>query len=102
MGGDGQPTDGVEPPFTIRVLRSGGFAGIRREWTIEVTGLDEAHRWVPLIEACPWQDTGGEGYPDGYIYDFRAADLAAVVPENRLDGPWRQLAEEVQRIAEAS
>lgn len=86
-----------ETPFVIRVARTGGLAGLRREWAIEVT--DDAERWRALIEACPWEDTGVDGVPDGFVYAFRAAERSAVVPENRLQGPWRRLADEVQRHA---
>lgn len=88
-----------EPPYVIRVARTGGLAGLRREWAIEVTGPDDAEHWRPLIEACPWEDSGVDGVPDGFVYDFRAAERAAVVPENRLKGPWRRLADEVRRRA---
>lgn len=104
MGRFQDPTPQVrpigEPPFTIRVARSGGFAGIKREWSIEVTESEQAQRWVRLIEACPWTDAGGDPHPDGFIYAFHAADLEAVVPEQRLDGPWRTLADEVQRASD--
>lgn len=88
-----------EPPYVIRICRTGGLAGLRREWAIEVTGPDDAERWRPLIEACPWEDDGGDTHPDAYVYDFHAAERAAVVPESRLQGPWRKLVDEVQREA---
>jgi len=97
---ENRPSVVAEPPFEIRVARTGGFAGLRREWSIEVTDPDDVDRWRPLIEACPWRESGDAGVPDGFVYDFRAADLTAVVPENRLDGPWRRLAEEVRRAAD--
>ena len=89
-------------PFVISVVRSGGFAGMRREWTVQVTAADEATRWYPIIEACPWDEDGAVGNPDGFVYAVRAAHHIAVVPENRLDGPWRQLVDEVQRHAPES
>ena len=95
----GVPTVG-EPPYVIRIRRTGGLAGLGREWEIEVTGPDDAERWRPLIEACPWDDAGGDVYPDAYVYDFHAAERAAVVPESRLQGPWRRLVDEVQRHAD--
>jgi hypothetical protein len=87
-------------PFVVSVVRSGGFAGLRREWTVEVTAEDEAQRWLPIIDACPWDQDESTGYPDGFVYAVRAADRAAIVPENRLDGPWRQLVDEVRHAAE--
>lgn len=93
--------DGVTTavPFVISVVRSGGFAGLRREWTIEVSAPDEAERWLPIIEACPWDEVGGQVRPDGFIYDMRADRHSAVVPEQELHGPWQQLVDEVQRWA---
>jgi hypothetical protein len=88
-----------EVPFVISVVRSGGFAGLRREWSIEVTAVEEAERWHPIIDACPWDDDEASGNPDGFVYALRAADNSAVIPENRLEGPWRQLVDEVQRCS---
>ena len=89
-----------ELPFVISVVRSGGFAGLRREWTIEVTEPDAAAHWRPIVEACPWDDTPGPAVADGFVYDFRVADHEALVAERELDGPWRQLADEVKRSAD--
>ena len=86
-------------PFVISVVRSGGFAGLQREWTIEVTAAEEAERWHPIIDACPWDENDAVGNPDGYVYSVRANDRTAVVAENRLDGPWRQLVDEVRRCS---
>lgn len=88
-----------ELPFAITVVRTGGFAGLRREWTIEVSAPEEAEHWRPIVEACPWDTHEDGGVPDGFVYDLRAADHNAVVPDNRLDGPWRQLVDEVQRTS---
>ncbi|UYO96856.1 hypothetical protein OED01_14830 [Microbacterium sp. M28] len=41
--------------MTIVVVRSGGFAGLRREWRVDA-GDDDADRWLLLVEACPWDD----------------------------------------------
>jgi hypothetical protein len=88
-----------ELPFVISVVRSGGFAGMRQEWTIEVTATDEAERWHPMIEACPWDGDDVPGHPDGFVYTVSAADHLATIPANRLNGPWRQLVDEVRRQA---
>lgn len=91
-----------ELPFVITVARSGGFAGLRREWSIEVSVPQEAERWRPIVEACPWDATGdADATADGFVYALRVADHAAIVPERELDGPWRQLVDEVRRSAEA-
>ena len=92
----------AELPFVITGARSGGFAGMRRVWTIEVSAPQDAERWRPIVEACPWDAAGDtSATPDGFVYDLRVADHAAVVAERELDGPWRQLVDEVRRSAES-
>jgi hypothetical protein len=91
-----------ELPFVITVARTGGFAGVRREWTVEVSAPQDAERWRPIVEACPWDHTDdATTAPDGFVYDLRVADHAAVVAERELDGPWRQLVDEVRQAAES-
>lgn len=103
MGGRSDRPSAVPPvgglPYVIRVARTGGFAGLRREWAIEVTGPDDDERWRPLIESCPWQDANADGFPDGFVYDVRVAGRKALVPESKLEGPWRRLVDEVRRHA---
>ncbi len=89
-----------ELPFVITVARTGGFAGVRREWSIEVSAPQDAERWRPIVEACPWDDVATSATPDGFVYDLRVADHEAVVAERELDGPWRQLVDEVRRSAD--
>jgi hypothetical protein len=88
-----------ELPFVISIVRSGGFAGLRREWTVEVSAPEEAEHWRPIIEACPWDDPGEDPQPDRFVYDLRASRHAARVREQDLSGPWQLLVEEVQRAA---
>ena len=90
-----------ELPFVITVARTGGFAGLRREWTIEVSAPHEAERWRPIVEACPWDEVPPGTTADGFVHDVRAADHSAVVAERELDGPWRDLVDAVRRSADA-
>lgn len=89
-----------ELPFVITVARTGGFAGLRREWMIEVSAPQDAERWRPIVEACPWDDVSTSTSADGFVYDLRVADHAAVVAERELDGPWRALVDAVRSTAE--
>ena len=89
-----------DPPFVITVVRSGGFAGLRREWSVEVSSPDEAARWDPIIEACPWEQECDDGSPDAFVYALRVADRTAMVPEVHLEGPWRTLVDEVRRSSD--
>jgi hypothetical protein len=86
-----------ELPFVISVVRSGGFAGMRQEWTIEVTAADAAEHWHPIIDACPWDEDETLANPDGFVYTVQAAEHTAMIPAHRLTGPWRQLVDEVRR-----
>ncbi|WP_241160537.1 hypothetical protein [Microbacterium sp. Y-01] len=43
------PTD---PQVVVAVVRSGGIAGIRRQWRVEVESSD-ASEWIDLIDRCP-------------------------------------------------
>lgn len=88
-----------EIPFVISVVRTGGIAGLRREWTIEVGVPEEVQHWQPIIDACPWDTPRGDDHPDGFVYDVRASHREAKVPEQELSGPWQLLVEEVQRSA---
>jgi hypothetical protein len=97
--------------MNITVVRSGGFAGLRRTWRVDVDansrrGLDE---WRDIVEACPWSegvDLDGDGVPDRFVYVItveslpvelsRESELQAILPEGRVVGPWKQLVERVQ------
>ncbi|MFJ6679969.1 protealysin inhibitor emfourin [Microbacterium sp. NPDC091382] len=85
-------------PLTIVVVRTGGFAGLRRAWRVEVVG-DDADAWLPLLDACPWGDPGASASgADRFSWEVAAAhgevDHRAVVGE--ATGPWRELIERVQ------
>lgn len=97
--------------MNITVVRSGGFAGLRRTWRVDVdddsrVGLDE---WRDMVEACPWTDgfdLDGDGVPDRFVFvitveslpasSARDSELQATLPEGRVVGPWKQLVERVQ------
>jgi hypothetical protein len=38
---------------TIVVVRTGGFAGLHRQWQVEAADGD-VERWLVLVDACPW------------------------------------------------
>lgn len=87
----------------VRVERTGGIAGLRREWTAEPPP-DEAPRWIGLIEGCPWDATADDrGTTGADRYQWRiVARLAdepprrAELPDDRLQGPWRELVDQVR------
>ena len=57
------PTDAQ---VAIAVVRTGGIAGIRRQWRVEAAPDDAVH-WIDLIDRCPWdQETdAGSGADPG-------------------------------------
>jgi hypothetical protein len=91
-------------PLRILVVRSGGFAGIARTWTVEPDG--DADDWLNLIDACPWgTHTADPAARDRFVWRIevrvRRRRRTASVPDRDLDGPWRELVERVKTAAEA-
>jgi len=81
----------------ITVIRSGGFAGISREWSVRVDEQPDEEQWRELIDRLPWErDPASQGEPDRYIYRVRCAPREVVIPESRLTGPWRELVDKVR------
>ncbi|WP_219995898.1 protealysin inhibitor emfourin [Schumannella soli] len=94
----------------MSVSRTGGVAGIRREWRIDVDGDGRAD-WILLLDACPWSTAeyateapAGPRGADRMTWTI-AADgpeqaRRAEVPEPELTGPWRELVDRVRRDGE--
>ena len=86
----------------ITVIRSGGFAGISRVWSIRIEEQPDEEQWRELIDRLPWgrqNPTADE--PDRYSYRVRCARGEAVIPERKLTGEWRELVEKVQSAGTA-
>lgn len=93
----------------ITVQRSGGVAAITRVWTVDAATSEDKQRWVPLVEACPWDQVPSRGYagaqaaaresgkaagqPDRFMYSIRAGQHRATLPETEVTGPWHTLVE---------
>ena len=87
----------------IEVVRSGGFAGISRQWRVE-PAPDDAE-WLALIDACPWGYSGSDTTSrDRYVWRIevrlRRRTRRASVPDRDLSGPWQELVERVQAAAD--
>jgi hypothetical protein len=97
--------------FTILVVRTGGFAGLRRAWRV---AADEASApgWRELVDACPW-GTAALAAPsagaDRYVWEVTAAEARhplsgaerhVVLGERALSGPWRELVDAVRERGE--
>ncbi|MFK3677034.1 protealysin inhibitor emfourin [Microbacterium sp. NPDC090218] len=91
------PTD---TQVVIAVARTGGIAGIRRQWRVEAEP-DDAGEWIELIDRCPWdQETDADAGADRFIWSIRARTPVErrerELPDSALDGPWRALVEAVR------
>lgn len=93
-----EPDDGSR--ILIAVVRTGGIAGIRRQWQVEPAD-GEVSRWIELIERCPWEDPSPTRRgADRYVWSIRARTPEVrherELPESALDGPWRRLVDAVR------
>jgi hypothetical protein len=91
---------------TITVVRSGGFAGLTRTWSLAVA-IDDAHDILDLVDACPWRSIHKDmAARDRFSYAITVRAprrrRSAAVPESSLTGPWKSLVERVQRSEHAS
>lgn len=91
------PTDAQ---VVIAVVRTGGIAGIRRQWRVEAEP-DAAVEWIDLIDGCPWdQEPDGSVGADRFMWSIRARTPSErrerELPDSALDGPWRTLVDAVR------
>lgn len=92
----------------ITVQRSGGLAGIKRTWSVLATPPEDKELWQPLVEACPWDEapttgrTAASGAPDRFLYNIRAGQRRATLPEQAVTGPWRELVDHTRAAAEST
>ncbi|MBM3714180.1 hypothetical protein MRBLMI1_001733 [Microbacterium sp. LMI1-1-1.1] len=88
----------------IVVARSGGLAGLTREWRAEADPEREP-RWRELVESCPWDATPPPARgADRFHWRIEVRADAATLHEARLgdtqvSGPWRTLVDEVRSAA---
>lgn len=82
--------------LTITVARTGGFAGLKREWSVS-SALDDEDELMRLVEACPWHEPPRPD-PEArdrfvYLITVRAprSRRSATVPESSMTGPWKTL-----------
>jgi hypothetical protein len=92
------------PHLMVIVVRSGGIAGLRREWRAEPPA-DAIDHWIALIDGCPW-DTPADATrgADRYRWFIRAqrdggADREAELGDTDVSGPWRALVDEVRALS---
>jgi hypothetical protein len=91
----------------IIVERSGGIAGMKRTWSVQALPPEDTELWQPLVEACPWDDAPTSApatavQPDRFLYNIRAGQRRAVLPEQAVTGPWRDLVDSAKAAAESA
>jgi hypothetical protein len=109
----------------VIVSRSGGIAGLRLTWRVDVDTQPDPDRWYVLIREIPWEQAPpAPPEPDRYTYRIRcephedtaaepheqsatepqeqiaAEPREATLAERQLTGPWRELFDRVRQAAE--
>jgi hypothetical protein len=83
----------------VSVTRSGGFAGLTQTWSCDVDERDD--EWNSVLAELPWDDRprNSSGH-DRYVYRIGVSRRRITLPEQRVDGPWRELVEKVRASAD--
>lgn len=95
-----------EPPVLVTVTRTGGIAGLRRQWRAEPAEGD-VPQWVELIRECPWDAAAAPSPPRGAdMFVWRILAHCAVAGERierdaqlqdpEVEGPWQRLIDAVR------
>lgn len=82
----------------IEVSRSGGFTGLTRTWSVDVSSTEAEERWLPLLDQA---DPGGseETQRDRYVYHIAVGYREVTVAESAVQGPWKELVERVKNAS---
>src|SRR5690242_18323836 len=90
-------TDTAERPIAVAVKRTGGFAGLTKQWRAEPPAT-EASAWIDLIAQCPWDSVVPREAPgaDRFTWWIRARcgeedEREAELPDDEMVGAWRAL-----------
>ena len=70
------------------VVRSGGFAGMQRTWSTQVSSEEAQERWLPLLQDPP---EAADGEADRFTYEISVGPAAVTIPERQVKGRWREL-----------
>ncbi|MCW4386740.1 hypothetical protein OH146_13245 [Salinibacterium sp. SYSU T00001] len=89
----------------ITVRRTGGMAGISREWSATVDAEEEG--WRELLDRLPRDAAqGGADGADRFIYlvvcasDPETDEWRCEIPERNFTGPWQELLDRVRDTPE--
>ena len=99
-----EPDTSGDDRMVIVVVRSGGIAGLSKQWRTE-PAPDHRPHWRRLVESCPW-DAVPAASPGADRYQWRievdegdAATRRAQLSDGQVEGPWRVLVDEVHQSA---
>ncbi len=86
----------------IEISRSGGFAGMTRTWSLEVSPAEAEERWLPLADqaagnAAAERPLREQAERDRYVYHIVIGYQEVTLPESRLDEPWKELIDRARR-----
>ena len=85
----------------VVVSRSGGFAGIRTTWEVQVDDQPDRSSWAELLRALPWDSVSKTApQPDRFVYRIRCAPHEVVLGEQQVSGPWKELIDRVRGVIE--
>lgn len=80
--------------------RTGGLAGLRITWRVEVDEQPDPDAWVVLIDELPWREVPpAPPEPDRYVYRIECPPHEALLAERQVTGPWRELVDRVRETA---
>jgi len=93
--GAGQPPPSTSSARTVKVRRSGGFAGLVAEGEVDLaTGEPPAPELADLIDRIDLREVrSGDPSPDMYVYAFDLCGDCATVPEQHLTPDLRRVAD---------
>jgi hypothetical protein len=85
----------------VVVSRSGGFAGLRVTWDLQVDEQPDAAAWMKFLEDLPWDEAEDTTpAPDRYVYRIRCAPHEVVLAEPQVHGAWKDLIDRVRAASE--
>lgn len=81
--------------MTVTIRRTGGFAGLKREWSVIIDPDEPA--WHELLERLPWRERSATAQGvDRYTYVVTCARRTTEIPEHDFTGAWQELFDRVR------
>lgn len=79
------------------MVRTGGFAGLTRVWSTQVSTEEAEQEWLPLLQEVPPEKPAGA---DRFMYEITVGPAAVTLPEHCVQGKWRDLVERARQGGE--